>query len=329
MSETNEKAVIEVKNLKKYFTVPVRGEGFGGALKSLVKREYKTVKAVDDISFAIEKGEMVGFLGPNGAGKTTTMKMLTGILYPTAGEVSVLGYNPTDRKETFQKQISMVMGQKNQLWWDLPATDAFTLNKEIYQIPTKEYKETLAELVELLDVAEILGTPVRKLSLGQRMKCELIAALLHRPTVLFLDEPTIGLDVVTQKKMREFFKKINREMQTTILLTSHYMEDVDAVCTRIIMINRGEKLYDGTIDNLIKTYAMEKYLQVDFETEVPRVELEKIGRVVEYEGTRVVIAVPRATHTKASAKLLTTYEVDNLDIQEVKLEDIIVKHFSK
>jgi ABC-2 type transport system ATP-binding protein len=191
--------------------------------------------------------------------------------------------------------------------------------------------------VELLDVAEILGTPVRKLSLGQRMKCELIAALLHRPTVLFLDEPTIGLDVVTQKKMREFFKKINREMQTTILLTSHYMEDVDAVCTRIIMINRGEKLYDGTIDNLIKTYAMEKYLQVDFETEVPRVELEKIGRVVEYEGTRVVIAVPRATHTKAAAKLLTTYEVDNLDIQEVKLEDIIVvklediivKHFSK
>jgi ABC-2 type transport system ATP-binding protein len=294
-----------------------------------VKREYKTVKAVDDISFAIEKGEMVGFLGPNGAGKTTTMKMLTGILYPTAGEVSVLGYNPTDRKETFQKQISMVMGQKNQLWWDLPATDAFTLNKEIYQIPTKEYKETLAELVELLDVAEILGTPVRKLSLGQRMKCELIAALLHRPTVLFLDEPTIGLDVVTQKKMREFFKKINREMQTTILLTSHYMEDVDAVCTRIIMINRGEKLYDGTIDNLIKTYAMEKYLQVDFETEVPRVKLEKIGRVVEYEGTRVVIAVPRATHAKAAAKLLTTYEVDNLDIQEVKLEDIIVKHFSK
>lgn len=183
--------------------------------------------------------------------------------------------------------------------------------------------------MELLDVAEILGTPVRKLSLGQRMKCELIAALLHRPTVLFLDEPTIGLDVVTQKKMREFFKKINREMQTTILLTSHYMEDVDAVCTRIIMINRGEKLYDGTIDNLIKTYAMEKYLQVDFETEVPRVELEKIGRVVEYEGTRVVIAVPRATHTKAAAKLLTTYEVDNLDIQEVKLEDIIVKHFSK
>jgi ABC-2 type transport system ATP-binding protein len=325
----SEKVAIEVKGLSKHFSVPVKAEGFGASVKSLFYREYKSVKAVEKISFRIEEGEMVGFLGPNGAGKTTTMKMLSGILYPSNGVVKVLGYNPTDRKPAFQKQISMVMGQKNQLWWDLPATDAYILNKEIFNIPTHEYKQTLDELVALLGVEEILSTPVRKLSLGQRMKCELIAALLHRPKVLFLDEPTIGLDVVTQKKVREFLKKINREMKTTILLTSHYMEDVQAVCPRVIMINRGAKLYDGTIDNLIKTYATEKYLQVDFDNEIPREKLEAIGRVVEYEGTRVVIAVPRVAHAKKAAELLTTYTVDNLDIQEIKLEDIIVKHFSK
>jgi len=322
------KIVIEVKNLAKHFTVPEKSEGFGASLKSLFHREYKTVKAVDKISLEIVEGEMVGFLGPNGAGKTTTLKMLTGILYPTSGVVKVLGYTPTERKAVFQKQISLVLGQKNQLWWDLPPTDGFLMNREIYQIPHDEYKQTLDELVKLLGIEDVLSTPVRKMSLGQRMKCELIASLLHKPKVLFLDEPTIGLDVATQKHVREFLRQINREFGTTIILTSHNMEDVEAVCDRIILIDHGHKVSDGPIHDLITTYATEKYLQVDFEKEVPRAELEKIGRVVEYDGYKAVIAVPRASHAKKAAELLTSFDVENLDIQETKLEDIILKHFS-
>ena len=322
-------AVIEVNNLTKHFSVPEKAEGFGASLKSLFRRRYKTVKAVEKITFSISEGEMIGFLGPNGAGKTTTLKMMTGILYPTSGEVEVLGYTPTERKEAFQKQISLVLGQKNQLWWDLPPTDGFLMNKEIYGIPTAEYRKTLDELVELLDISDVLSTPVRKMSLGQRMKCELIASLLHRPKVLFLDEPTIGLDVGTQKRVREFLRQINREFNTTVILTSHNMEDVQAVCDRIIMIDHGHKVYDGEITKLISTYAKEKYLSLDFEDDVPKGELEKYGRVVEYEGWKAVIAVPRATHAKRAAEILTRFEVDNLDIQEIKLEDIILKHFSK
>lgn len=324
-----EKLVIEATDLSKHFNVPEKAEGFGASLKSLFNRKYKIVKAVDQINLSITEGEMVGFLGPNGAGKTTTLKMLTGILYPSSGEVSVLGFTPTERKVAFQKQISLVMGQKNQLWWDLPPTDGFLMNKEIYGIPSEQYRKTLDELVELLDISEVMSTPVRKMSLGQRMKCELIASLLHRPKLLFLDEPTIGLDVVTQKRVREFLRKINREFQTTIILTSHNMEDVEAVCERIIMIDHGHKIYDGSITNLIKTYATEKYLSLDFDDEVPRKLLAKYGRIVEYDGWKVVLSVPRANHAKIAAELLTKFEVDNLDIQESKLEDIILNNFSK
>ncbi len=321
--------VIQVNNLSKHFSVAEKTEGFGASVKSLFSRKYKVVKAVDKISFEISEGEMVGFLGPNGAGKTTTLKMLTGILYPTTGQVNVLGYNPTDRIEAFQKQISMVMGQKNQLWWDLPPTDGFLMNREIYQIPHAEYKQTLSELVEILDISEILNTPVRKMSLGQRMKCELIASLLHKPKLLFLDEPTIGLDIGTAKRVREFLLKINKQLNTTIILTSHNMEDVSAVCERIIMIDHGHKVYDGSISKLINTYATEKYLQIDFEKEVPKEQLQKIGKVIEYDGYKVVLAVERKNHAKAAAEILTKFEVDNLDIQEIKLEDVILKHFSK
>lgn len=323
------KIVIEVNNLTKHFTVPEKAEGFRASVKSLVKRKHKTVKAVEKISFEISEGEMVGFLGPNGAGKTTTLKMLTGILYPTSGDVRVLGYVPTDRQVPFQKQISLVLGQKNQLWWDLPPTDGFLLNKEIYQIPTAQYEQTLDELVKLLEVSEVMSTPVRKMSLGQRMKCELIASLLHQPKVLFLDEPTIGLDVATQRRVREFLRQVNREHNTTIILTSHNMDDVEAVCERVVMINHGKKVYDGSINKLISTYATEKYLQVDLDNEVAKKELAKIGRVVEYDGYKAILAVPRKGHAKRAAELLTKFEVDNLDIQEIKLEDIIVKHFSK
>lgn len=322
-------AVIQIKNLKKYFTVAEKEAGLAASIKSLFVRKYKEVKAVDNISFDVNEGEIVGFLGPNGAGKTTTLKMLTGILYPTSGSISVLGYIPQERRSEFQKQISLVLGQKNQLWWDLPPTDAFLLNKDIYEIPEKQYRETLEELVKLLAVEDILATPVRKLSLGQRMRCELIASLLHRPKILFLDEPTIGLDVVMQKRIRKFLKNINREFKTTIILTSHYMEDVEAICERVVMINKGHKIYDGTIRSLIDTYATEKYLQVDFESEVKRSDLTKIGKVIEFDGLKATIAVTRKDHAQKAAKLLTTFPVDNLDIQEISLEDVIVKYFSR
>jgi ABC-2 type transport system ATP-binding protein len=296
-------------------------------LGSLFHREYKEVKAVDDISFEIKEGEMVGFLGPNGAGKTTTLKMLSGILYPTSGAISVLDFTPQDRKAVFQKQIALVMGQKNQLWWDLPATDTFTLQKDIYKVPTDQYNKTLNELVELLDVKDILLTQVRRLSLGERMKCELIAALLHRPKVLFLDEPTIGLDIVVQKKIRSFFKEYNKRFKTTIILTSHYMDDVKEICDRVIMIDHGHKIYDGKINQLVAEYANEKYIEVEFDEDVQRESLEKIGNVVEYEFLKAVISVPREGHTKKAAEILEKFPVVNLDIQDVELEDIIMKYF--
>jgi ABC-2 type transport system ATP-binding protein len=320
-------SIIEVKNLKKYFSVAQKKEGFKASLGSLFHREYKEVKAVDDISFEIKEGEMVGFLGPNGAGKTTTLKMLSGILYPTSGAISVLDFTPQDRKAVFQKQIALVMGQKNQLWWDLPATDTFTLQKDIYKVPTHQYNKPLNELVELLDVKDILLTQVRRLSLGERMKCELIAALLHRPKVLFLDEPTIGLDIVVQKKIRSFFKEYNKRFKTTIILTSHYMDDVKEICDRVIMIDHGHKIYDGKINQLVAEYANEKYIEVEFDEDVQRESLEKIGNVVEYEFLKAVISVPREGHTKKAAEILEKFPVVNLDIQDVELEDIIMKYF--
>lgn len=323
------KPIIQVKNLEKSFKVALKKEGFGASLSSLFVREYKQVKAVDKISFEINEGEMVAFLGPNGAGKTTTLKMLSGILYPTSGHVSVLGFNPQKRQPQFQKQISLVMGQKNQLWWDLPPTDTFLLNKDIYKIPTSQYQETLEELIDLLEVRDVLTTPVRKLSLGQRMKCELIASLLHRPKVLFLDEPTIGLDIVIQKKIRQFLKEYNKKYNATIILTSHYMDDVKEVCDRVILINHGHKVYDDQIKKLISEYANEKYLKVDFEEEVDKADLEKIGQVIEFDGFQATIAVPRNDHAKKAAELLTDFSVDNIDIQEVELEDIIIKSFSE
>ena len=321
--------VIHVKNLKKYFKVAQKGEGFGAAVASLFRREYREVKAVDGVSFDIQAGEMVAFLGPNGAGKTTTLKMLSGILQPTSGEASVLGFNPQERNPEFQRQISLVMGQRNQLWWNLPATDTFMLNKDIYKVPSDQYRSMLNELVALLDLEDVLSSPVRKLSLGQRMKCELIASLLHRPKVIYLDEPTIGLDLAMQKKIRVFLKEYNKKHNATVILTSHYMDDVKEVCDRVILINHGRKIYDDQIKKLISEYAHEKYLQVDFEDEVRKEDLEGIGKIVEFNGFQATIAVPRAEHAKKAAELLTRFEVDNIDIQEVELEDIILKSFAE
>jgi ABC-2 type transport system ATP-binding protein len=316
-------SLISVSHLSKYYQVHQKEPGFAGSLKSLFNRKYYDAKAVDDISFEINEGELIGFIGPNGAGKTTTLKCLSGLLYPTKGEVKVLGYTPFERKRPYLKQISLVMGQKNQLWWDLPAIDSFLLNKEIYEISDSHYKKTLADLTELLDVKDILNVQVRKLSLGQRMKCELIAALIHTPKVLFLDEPTIGLDVVMQQKLRDFVKAYNKRYNATILLTSHYMKDVEQLCERIIVIDHGKILYDGSLSNIIKKYAKNKSITVLLEKPVAKEKLAKLGTILEFEERRVVLSIPRGKSSSTAAKLLEAFPVEDLNIEETNIEEII------
>lgn len=320
---------IKVTNLTKTFSVHTKAQGFGASLKALVKREYKDIAAVSDITFDIAQGELIGFIGPNGAGKTTTLKMLSGLLYPTAGEISVLGYKPVERKREFLKQISLVMGQKNQLWWDLPAVETFNLNKQIYEVDTKVYKEVLDELVEMLDVSNILTQQVRKLSLGQRMKCELIAALIHTPKVLFLDEPTIGLDVVAQKKLRTFIKEYNKKYNSTIILTSHYMGDVAQLCERVIIINRGKLGYDGALNSLVTQYATEKTINLVFLEEVNSESLKRYGKIIAYEPLKASIEVPREKIREVASQILSNLPVDDLDIAETPIEDIIRNVFEQ
>lgn len=319
--------VISVQNLKKYYQVYQKEPGLWGSIKSLWDRKYETVKAVDDVSFEIQQGEVIGFIGQNGAGKTTTLKVLSGLLYPTEGEVRVLGYNPWDRKPEFQKQFSLVMGQKNQLWWDLPAMETFLLNKAIYEIPDAQFKKTLDKLVDLLDVSSILKVQVRKLSLGQRMKCELIAALLHNPKVLFLDEPTIGLDVVMQKAVRDFIKDYNKEFNSTIILTSHYMDDVKELCERAIIIDHGHKIFDGKLKDIIDKYARNKILSLILSKKVPRKELEKYGELKEYNEPRAILLVPRAKATQVAGQVLNNLPVEDVNIEEPPIEAIIREVF--
>jgi ABC-2 type transport system ATP-binding protein len=321
-------SVIEVHNLKKFYKVHQKEPGLGGSIKSLFNRKYYDVKAVDGVTFNIEEGELVGFIGPNGAGKTTTLKVLSGLLYPTSGKVSVLGYVPWDRKPVFQKQFSLVMGQKNQLWWDLPAMESFILNKEIYEVPDDRFKTTLDELVNLLEVEDILKVQVRKLSLGQRMKMELIAALIHSPRILFLDEPTIGLDVVMQKKMRDFIREYNRRFSSTILLTSHYMDDVKELCERVVIIDKGRLLFDGKLDEIIKKFAGYKLLTVVFSKKVDNEKLSQIGEIVEWDFPKSVISVERSAAPFAAAELLQNFPVADLNIEEPPIEDIIREVFT-
>lgn len=320
--------VIKVENLKKYYRVHQKEPGLLGSVKSLFARKYYDVKAVDGVSFEIAEGELVGFIGPNGAGKTTTLKVLSGLLYPTSGKVSVLGFTPWDRKQQFQKKFSLVMGQKNQLWWDLPAIESFILNKAIYEVPDEEYKKTLDELVELLEVSDILKIQVRKLSLGQRMKMELIAALIHSPKILFLDEPTIGLDVVMQKKMREFIKEYNTRKNATIILTSHYMDDVKELCERVIIIDKGVMLFDGKLENIIKKFADHKMITVIFSKKVDPEKLQSFGKLESFEPPKAVITVNRSKASDIAAELLKKFPVDDLNIEEAQIEDVIRKVFT-
>ncbi len=321
-------SIISVKNLKKYYKVHQKEPGLSGSFKSLFHRKYYDVKAVDDVSFHIDEGELVGFIGPNGAGKTTTLKVLSGLLYPSSGDVSVLGFRPWDRKPAFQKQFSLVMGQKNQLWWDLPAIESFILNKEIYEVPNAQYKKTLDELVELLEVSDFLKVQVRKLSLGQRMKMELIAALIHSPKILFLDEPTIGLDVVMQKKMRDFIRDYNQKYNSTIILTSHYMDDVKELCKRVVVIDKGKLLFDGALDEIVKKYANHKLITVIFDKEVAKTDLKKIGEIKEFSYPKAVIMVKRDLVNTSASKLLQDFPVADLNIEEPSIEDIIREVFT-
>lgn len=322
-------SAIEVRKLKRYFKVYKRSPGIFSALGSIFKREFSEVRAVDDISFEINQGELVGFIGPNGAGKTTTLKCLSGLLYPSNGSVSVLGFNPFERKSDFLKKISLVMGQKNQLWWDLPSLDTFRLNKEIYELSEAEFSKTLDELVELLDVKDQVKIPVRNLSLGQRMKMELIASLIHKPQVLFLDEPTIGLDVVMQKKMREFIAEYNRIYKSTILLTSHYMADVKQLCKRVIIIDHGKLIYDGDLSKLVDKYADTKWVTVDFIKEADRGKLEKLGYIKNFDSHRIVYNVKKEEAKKLVAILLKEFEIEDLNIEDPDIEEIIRIVFSR
>ena len=320
---------ISVSHLKKHYRVLKKEPGVRGVVKSFLKREYKQVKAVDDVSFKIKEGELVGFIGPNGAGKTTTLKCLSGLLYPSQGSVEVLGFNPWQKKPEFLKQISLVMGQKNQLWWDLPAIETFNLNKEIYEIADQEYKKTLNELERLLEIKDLLKTPVRKLSLGERMKCELVVALLHSPKILFLDEPTIGLDVLMQKKVRDFIKFYNERKKATIILTSHYMSDVKELCQRVMIIDKGKLVFDGQLEKIVKKYALEKNISVVLAKEVDYQELSKIGKIKEFNYPQISFLVKRKQVAAITSKILNKLPVVDLNIEEPAIEDVIGKLFSK
>ncbi len=320
---------IQVTHLKKYYQVHDKEPGISGSLKSFINRKYRDVKAVDDISFAIDAGEIVGFLGPNGAGKTTTLKMLSGLLYPTGGEARVLGFKPNERKPEYLRQMTLVMGQKQQLTWDLPAIETFLVNQAIYEIPPEQYKKTLDELTELLDLAPLLKKQVRKLSLGERMKCELAAALLHRPQVLFLDEPTIGLDVTMQTKIRLFIAEYNRRHCATIILTSHYMADVTALCKRVIVIDHGKLMYDGSLEDLSARIAPHKLVTVELSSALNGHKLDEYGEVLKHKGQRVELLVPRNKTSEMASRILAELPVADVTIEDPPIEDVITRVFEQ
>lgn len=319
--------VIEVKKLTKAFETYRKEPGLIGSMKGLFWRETFSNDAVKEVSFAIEEGELVGFLGPNGAGKTTLLKMLSGILYPTSGDAHVLGYVPWERDRAYQRQFSIVMGHKNQLWWDLPAIESFTLNRDIYQVDPKVFQRTLDELVEILDLQGLLNVQVRQLSLGQRMKCEFVAALLHQPRVLFLDEPTIGLDIISQERIREFIREYNQLKKTTVLLTSHYMRDVERLCQRVLVITHGAIVYDGSLDDLSHRYIDHKVIKIQFAQPVVNDGLSRYGSVVEQDQYHVVLKVKKREVAKVTHSLLGSLPIEDLSVEEVEIEEVISRIF--
>jgi len=324
-------SVIEVNGLTKTFRIYKKRPGFGGAVKGLFHRQYEQLVAVNDVSFRIEPGELVGFLGPNGAGKTTTLKMLAGLLHPTGGSAEVLGYVPWERADGYRRRFALVLGQKNQLWWDLPARESLELNARIYGIPLARFERTVAEMSEMLSVQDKLNVSVRELSLGERMKMELIASLLHQPQVLFLDEPTIGLDVVSQKVVREFIRRHNAEQKTTILLTSHYMADIQALCDRVIIIDHGRIFFDGRLSEIVDRFADFKLVTIQCEraAEYPADRLAQYGEVMEKDAGSITFKVKRDRVIPVCKALLDELTVGDIDIQEVPIEDVIRQIFAR
>ncbi|KWX80143.1 multidrug ABC transporter ATP-binding protein [Paenibacillus riograndensis] len=320
---------IHVVRLAKSFTYYTKEVGMLHSIKNLFYRKSLTKEAVKNISFSIEEGEMVAFLGPNGAGKTTTLKMLSGILHPTDGELTVLGFKPYERKKEFKKQFAIVMGQKSQLWTDLPAAESILLNKYIYQVEDRHYKQTLNELVELLDVKHIMNVQVRRLSLGERMKMELIAALIHKPRLLFLDEPTIGLDIVTQKRVREFLKYYNERHRTTIILTSHYMKDIEDLCKRTLIINDGRLIFDGDLKRIDDVLNDTKIIHLKFKQYVAINQLQSYWKIRQSDGFQATLEISKERISMASRDLLASYPVEDITIEEIPIEDVVVSLYQR
>ena len=323
--------VIQVRGLTKTFRTYTKAPGLAGAVRGLFHRKYQTVHAVREVGFQVEEGELVGFLGPNGAGKTTTLKMLSGLLHPTSGEATVLGYQPWKRDDGYRRQFALLLGQKNQLWWDLPARESLELNAKIYGIPRAAFERTVSELCELLLVKEKLNVMVRELSLGERMKMELIASLLHQPKVLFLDEPTIGLDVVSQKIVREFLAHYNGQRKTTILLTSHYMTDIEALCRRVIIIDHGTIFFDGPLSAVLDRFADFKLVTIHLEKsdDSRQHDLSRYGTVVEQAAHTIRLKIKRDQVIPACKALLDAVPVADIDIQEVPIEEVIRQIFAR
>src|SRR5215471_2375771 len=319
--------MIDVRNLSKSYRVHKRAPGIAAALRSVLRRHYETVKAVEELTFHINPGERVGFLGPNGAGKTTTLKVLAGLLHPTSGDVRVGPYVPYQRDARFLRLITLVMGQKQQLLWDLPPVETYAMNRAIYDLPRAQADATQKALVELLDIGDLIGKPTRQLSLGERMKCELVAALLHQPRILFLDEPTIGLDVSMQAKMREFIRDYNQRFGAAVLLTSHYMDDVVALCPRVIVIDHGRLIYDGDLKELVRRVRPDKRVSMRLSAPVERAALDRLGTVVSAQAAQAVLSVPSAKVSGVVRDALAVLPVVDLTIEEPPLEDVMRELF--
>ena len=321
--------MIRVRALRKRFDVHERAPGVGAAFRSLFRRDTKSVLAVDGIDLDIAPGERVGFLGPNGAGKTTTLKVLSGLLHPTSGEVRVDGHEPRRREDAFLKKIMLVLGQKQQLLWDLPPAETFELNRAVYDVPRAQFQATLKELSDLLELGDLVKKPARTLSLGERMKCELAAALIHRPRVLFLDEPTIGLDVSMQATVRDFVRRYNEQNGATLILTSHYMDDVEQLCPRVVVIDRGKLVYDGALEELVTRTRPDKRIVLRFAQPIDAADLASLGKLVRHDAGQSVLQVPKEAVNGVVGRLLAQLPVSDLTVESAPLEEVMSELFAR
>ena len=321
-------SLISVKNLRKSYRVYQKKEGLGASIRGLFHREFREVEAVRGIDLELEEGEFVAFLGPNGAGKTTTLKLLSGVISPTSGEATVMGFTPWERANDYRRRFALVMGQKNQLWWDLPAAESFRLHQQMYRLEPSRFDKTVSELSEMLSIGHLLNQPVRELSLGERMKMELTAALIHEPEVLFLDEPTIGLDVVAQHNIQEFLKGYQEERRVTILLTSHYMKDIAALCKRVVIIAKGVIVYDGSLAGIVDRFSGHKVLTLQFADDHLPHNLDRYGEVLETEPPRVKLRVDRDSIAKVLSDVLASYSVEDVSVEDPPLEEVIAEMFT-